>query len=239
MRHRAGPEPKSPANKAVRRSSTPSLAVPDSTCHAGGRWFESRRSRLLSACKRHLLLSQQTELSVLGIEVCCPTPFNSPANISPVGPPPAITTACSVIATLRPAPCRSRPAHHIPPRRVPATALRVPRSVRRPRATPTSTTTHAFRSSHFRRFWPAAGDYAASTRGLPQAPLRRVNWRWRGVGNRVSLFVRCGRTTLPAKPRRAAYGDSVGPGGSPMSPRMQPRNDQVPHPLCRNSAWRY
>ena len=31
------------------------------------------------------------------------TPANasSPANISPVGPPPAITTACSVIATLR------------------------------------------------------------------------------------------------------------------------------------------
>src|ERR687898_3324391 len=28
---------------------------------------------------------------------------NSPASISPVGPPPAITTACSVIATLRPA----------------------------------------------------------------------------------------------------------------------------------------
>jgi hypothetical protein len=25
---------------------------------------------------------------------------NSPANISPVGPPPEITTACSVIATL-------------------------------------------------------------------------------------------------------------------------------------------
>src|SRR5688572_7882873 len=27
---------------------------------------------------------------------------SSPASISPVGPPPAITTACSVIATLRP-----------------------------------------------------------------------------------------------------------------------------------------
>src|SRR6185295_12534566 len=31
-----------------------------------------------------------------------PANANSPANISPVGPPPAITTACSVIATLRP-----------------------------------------------------------------------------------------------------------------------------------------
>jgi len=27
-----------------------------------------------------------------------PAKANSPANISPVGPPPAITTACSVIA---------------------------------------------------------------------------------------------------------------------------------------------
>jgi hypothetical protein len=31
-----------------------------------------------------------------------PANANSPANISPVGPAPAITTACSVIATLRP-----------------------------------------------------------------------------------------------------------------------------------------
>ena len=31
-----------------------------------------------------------------------PANASSPANISPVGPPPAITTACSVIATLRP-----------------------------------------------------------------------------------------------------------------------------------------
>src|SRR5215213_5295062 len=31
-----------------------------------------------------------------------PANANSPANISPVGPPPVITTACSVIATLRP-----------------------------------------------------------------------------------------------------------------------------------------
>ena len=31
-----------------------------------------------------------------------PANANSPANISPVGPPPAITTGCSVTATLRP-----------------------------------------------------------------------------------------------------------------------------------------
>ena len=60
------------------------------------------------------------------------TPANasSAANISPVGPPPAITTACSVIATLRPSP-RRRPA--------------------RLRATRTSTTTNASRDP--RRFW--------------------------------------------------------------------------------------
>ena len=50
-----------------------------------------------------------------------PANANSPANISPVGPPPAITTACSVIVTLRPASRRPPPAHHIPPRRVPVT----------------------------------------------------------------------------------------------------------------------
>src|SRR5260221_4711482 len=38
--------------------------------------------------------------------------------------------------------------------RVPATAPRVPAAVRRPRATPSSTTTHALRDSHVRRFWP-------------------------------------------------------------------------------------
>jgi len=43
---------------------------------------------------------------------------------------------------------------------------------------------------------------------------------------------------LPAKRRRAAYGDTVGPGGSPMSPRMQPRNDKF-FTLCSNSASRY
>ena len=48
-----------------------------------------------------------------------PAYASSPANISPVGPPPAITTACSVIATLRLASHRSPPTHHIPrqPRR--------------------------------------------------------------------------------------------------------------------------
>src|SRR5437762_9091219 len=48
-----------------------------------------------------------------------PANASSAASISPVRPPPAITTACSVIATLRSASRRSRPAHHSPrpPRR--------------------------------------------------------------------------------------------------------------------------
>ena len=36
---------KLPANKAVLRRSSLSVAVPESACHAGGRGFESRRSR--------------------------------------------------------------------------------------------------------------------------------------------------------------------------------------------------
>src|SRR6202011_5380470 len=41
-----------------------------------------------------------------------PANANSPANISPVGPPPAITTACSVMvrdSTARPGSCRKPP----------------------------------------------------------------------------------------------------------------------------------
>jgi hypothetical protein len=44
------PRSKGPANEAVQRSSSPSVVVPDSACHAGGRGFESRRSRK-SPCK--------------------------------------------------------------------------------------------------------------------------------------------------------------------------------------------
>jgi hypothetical protein len=43
-------EQKSPANEPDPRRSSLSVAVPDSACHAGGRGFESRRSRK-SPCK--------------------------------------------------------------------------------------------------------------------------------------------------------------------------------------------
>src|SRR5215211_2015712 len=86
------------------------------------------------------------------------------ASISPIGPPPATTTACPVIAAPRPASRRPPPA-----RRAPATAPRPPPSVRRSRATRMSTTTHAFRPSHLRgfRLRPAL---CGTTGGLKQAP---------------------------------------------------------------------
>ena len=43
-----------------------------------------------------------------------PVSANSPANIIPVGPPPAITTACLLIASLQPMPCLHK-HHHVSP----------------------------------------------------------------------------------------------------------------------------
>src|ERR687888_2494129 len=45
---------KVPANTTVLRSSSSAVVVPDSACHAGGRGFESRRSRKRPA-NQHLL----------------------------------------------------------------------------------------------------------------------------------------------------------------------------------------
>ena len=79
---------------------------------------------------------------------------------TPTRPP---TSALSDLLRRSPPHARSSPhsgRHHAgrdQARRVPATAPRVPPSVRRPRATRTSTTTHAFRDSHL----ASAGDYAA------------------------------------------------------------------------------
>src|SRR6266536_1946832 len=90
------------------------------------------------------------------IATSTPANANSPANISPVGPPPAITTACPVTATLRPASRPRGPAARTPapPRRVPATGPRVPPAARRPGASHASTTRHALATPIFRRFWP-------------------------------------------------------------------------------------
>ena len=96
-----------------------------------------------------------------------PANANSPANISPVGPPPAITTACSVSATLRPASRCATPAHHIPRPlrspaarspapacRAPATARRVLPAVRHPRATHTPTQHTRFATPMSAGSWP-------------------------------------------------------------------------------------
>src|SRR5262249_4773003 len=55
-----------------------------------------RRTRIVSPCPGKPLLSKGIPENCA---TCATTPAN--ANVSPFGPPPAITTACSVIATLR------------------------------------------------------------------------------------------------------------------------------------------
>src|SRR5262249_60220533 len=90
-----------------------------------------------------------------------------------------------------------------PPRRVPATALRDPPSVRRPRATHTSTTTHAFRASHSASSGASAGDYAVRPGACYKPPVS------------YTLEVEGGMFSLLAKRRRAAYGGTVGLEASP------------------------
>src|SRR5882757_6821535 len=146
-----------------------------------------------------------------------PANANSPANISPVGPAPAITTACSVIGTLQSAPAtrrRGRAAPHspagrtpAPPYRVPATAPQVPPTARRPRATHTSATTHAFRGPHFRGLGLRRQFYGRS-RVLKQAPCAPHVMEWRGVGTLLSLYRPLWTNALRAKQRRAPCGSS-------------------------------
>ena len=165
------------------------------------------------------------------------TPANasSPASISPVGPPPAITTACWVIATRRPASHRSRPAHHIPPRRVPATAPRVPSSVRRPRATRTSTT-----NTHFApaiSVGLACGPRLCGTpQGLPQAPLCGVHWRWTEW---VPAFLLS--SAVDGQPSREAATRRVRLHRRPWRISHEPPDAAAERQfltLCSDSAWR-
>lgn len=147
-----------------------------------------------------------------------PAIASSPANIRPVGPPPATTTACAVTATPRP-----------------AVTPRVPPSVRRSHATRRSTTTHARRDSHVRRFWLRAGDSAArpgSCRKPPGALYRESGGR--GCSPSLHVPPRNARTAnedapdrLPAGVGRgqvaaAGEGEGAHPGsgrdGGPTSP---------------------
>ena len=76
---------KEPANEAVLRRSSPSVAVPDAACHAGGRGFESRRSRLANtAC-------------ALDLPAPCPEPSCCP------GRGPNLFSMCSALSLAPPA----------------------------------------------------------------------------------------------------------------------------------------
>jgi hypothetical protein len=50
MRNRITKRPKSRMNRAIARTSSPIVVTPEAACHAGGRRFESRRSRK-NSCK--------------------------------------------------------------------------------------------------------------------------------------------------------------------------------------------
>jgi hypothetical protein len=95
---------------------------------------------------------------------------------------------------------------------------RSPRSLSsRPRATRSSTTTHALRYSHFRRFWPRL-TILRHNPGLAASPP--VRYKLKAERGRYSpfLFV-CPLWTdnLLANRRHAAYGGSVSPGALPSA----------------------
>jgi hypothetical protein len=68
--------------------------------------------------------------------------------------------------------------------------------------------------------------FCGATRVLPQAPRCAIRWEWKGVGTLLPLDCPPWTRNLLAK-RRPAGGGAVGPGGSPMGQRMQPRNEKI------------
>src|SRR5262249_11479037 len=150
---------------------------------------------------------------------------NSPANISPVGPPPAITTPWLVTTNLRSAPRRSRQGHHIartprspalrtpaPACRVPAAAWRGPPRVRRARATHPPTTRLASRDSSFRRF-PPRPTIPRHGQGLATSPVchtlrmersRSLRFPWPSAVDGQPAGEAAPRTAV-RRPRRISY----------------------------------
>jgi len=127
----------------------------------------------------------------------------------------------------RPAPRSPAPRTPAPPRRVPVTAPRVPPAARRPRASHTPTTTHALATPIFRRFWPRPAILRHDP-GLAASPPLRYTLKMERIGL-LSLYRPRWADKPFAKRRRAAYGGTAGPGGSPLGPRMQPRNEKFLH----------
>src|SRR3989442_10311857 len=107
-----------------------------------------------------------------------PASASSPANISPVGPPPATTTSWSAI-----------------------------------------------RHPHFLRFW-FQPETLMHDPGLAASPPVRCMLRVARSECSPSLDGPLWANYLLAKRRRAAYGGTVGPEGSPVGLRMQTRNEK-------------
>jgi hypothetical protein len=91
----AAPQPKVPANDAVQRRSSPRVGMPASACHAGGRGFESRRSRKKHPANRHLSLPAlaQSTAGFYVIPALIPQDWKS-ACLQALSPPAAGTRGC-------------------------------------------------------------------------------------------------------------------------------------------------
>ena len=163
-----------------------------------------------------------------------PANANSPANISPVGPPPAITTACSVIATLRSAPAALL-----------ATQPQVPPSVRRPLATHVETS--AFRGSYFRRLRrraailryapgltaspPVRYSLKVPRRGRPSFPLSSVV---NEQPPREGIAILMAFAAVPTSAGRGSPNACTTPS-TPATTSL--KSDHATPPRCGDRAW--